>query len=106
MSMARSILLKLSLAAFLIFAAAPSQAQVASSFTGTVDYAGQMYFNNTLLTGATLTPVGGSATFYVFPQASANGMMATALTAMSSTKKITAQLDSNGALIGIWLNNL
>lgn len=104
--MRKGLLLACCLLAALLFVPSLSQAQVSKTYVGTINNVGQVSVNGSNYTLVYMTPTGASTVrSFVLPTGSANSMTAIALTALSSIKTVTAQVDANGNLIVLYINN-
>jgi len=105
MKILKNLSLACILASTILFFPVLSQAQVASTAVGTVNYAGQVGISGNTYAVIVFTPTGGSASTFVLPSATSNSMLAIALTAISSGKLVTCQFDVGGNLIVLYANN-
>ena len=88
-----------------LLAISPKESRADTTVIGSVNYAGQMYASGTAFAIIYLTPTGQSMRAYVLPSGGSNGMLAVALTAMSTGKTVTCQMDSVGNMLAVYLNS-
>lgn len=89
-----------------LLAISPKVSQADTTVTGTVNYVGQAYISGTSFALLYMTPTGGTIRSYTIPSgAASNGMLAMALTALSTGKAVTCQLDNSGNLVVLYVKN-
>lgn len=96
---------KFILAASILLAPVLTQAQITRSITASVDHVGQIAINGQNYALIVMTAAGSTEKeSFILPPSSANQMMAIALSAMSASKTVSAQFDSSGNLLVLYMN--
>ena len=88
-----------------LLAISPKESQADTWVAGNVTHAGQAFVGGSSFALIYVTPTGQSMRVYILPSGGSNGMLAVALTAMTTGKTITCQLDSAGNMIAVYLNS-
>lgn len=88
-----------------LLAISPKVSQADTLLVGPVNYVGQGYAGGTSFGIIYMTPAGQAMRSIYLPNGASNGMLAMALTAMSTGKNITCQLDSSGNIVIVYVNN-